>query len=178
MEKSTEINSVNSQAVDSHGVFLCIRSVWGGSGRRCYKTLAAHTGSMARFPPHSQGEFLPSFISAISGWPSVLLPLSEAAEYLSDTSTCQQAPDTSSTDGRDPFLQPAPTSASPLPPKLQGPTLSVADAFTQTSPSAHCCCALPAVSQPGMGRSGTRTAPAGLVWGHLLVPIGGHGQRN
>lgn len=58
------------------------------------------------FPCHSQDEVLPSFVSAVSGWPSVLLPLSEAAEYLSDTSTCQQAPGTSSTDAGDPFFQP------------------------------------------------------------------------
>lgn len=64
-------------------------------------------GSRARFPCHSQDEVLPSFVSAVSGWPSVLLPLSEAAEYLSDTSTCQQAPGTSSTDAGDPFFQPA-----------------------------------------------------------------------
>ena len=85
-------------------------------------TLTARAESMAWFPPHSQGEVLPSFISTVSGWPSVLLPLSEAAEYLSDTSTCQQAPDTSSADACDPFLQPSPatTAFSPTP-ELQGP---------------------------------------------------------
>lgn len=142
------------------------------------ETLTPHTGSMARFPPHSQGEFLPSLISAISGCPSVLLPLSEAAEYLSDTSTCQQAPDTSSTDAHDPFLQPVPTTSAFFPPpKLRGPTLSIADAFTKTSPlPTHSHCALPVVSQPGMGRSGTRTALAGLIsevtwWHHQCHPV-------
>jgi len=48
--------------------------------------------------PCSQGEFLPSFVSTASGCPSVLLPLSEAAEYLSERSTCQQAQDISSAD--------------------------------------------------------------------------------
>lgn len=62
-----------------------------------------HAGSGIRFPCHSQGKVLPSLVSAVSVWPSVLLPLSEAAEYLSDTSTCQQAP---GTDAGDPFFQP------------------------------------------------------------------------
>lgn len=80
------------------------------------ETLTACAGSVAWFHPHSQGKVLPSFISAVSGWPSVLLPLSEAAEYLSDTSTCQQAPDTSSADAHDPFLQPAPATSVFFPP--------------------------------------------------------------
>lgn len=69
------------------------------------ETLTAHKVS-----PHSQGELLPSFVvSAVSGCPSVLLPLSEAAEYLSESSTCQQAPDISDADTYNPLLQQAPT---------------------------------------------------------------------
>lgn len=103
---------------------------------RCQEKLqkpSPHAGSTAQFPCCSQGEVLPSFVSAVSGWPSVLLPLSEAAEYLSDTSTCKRAPDTSSPDARNPFLQPAPTTSAFFPPpKLQGSTHSAADAFRQT----------------------------------------------
>lgn len=87
----------NSQAMNARTALT--RSVGGGSGR-------GHRRVRARCPCHSQGKVLPSFASAVSVWPSVLLPLSEAAEYLSDTSTCQQAPGTGSTDAGDSFFQP------------------------------------------------------------------------
>lgn len=80
---------------------VCLRWQWQKLQKPC-----PHAASRACFPCHSQDKVLPSFVSAVSVWPSVLLPLSEAAEYLSDTSTCQQAPGTSSINAGDPLFQP------------------------------------------------------------------------
>lgn len=121
----------------------------------------------------------------------MLLPLSEAAEYLSDTSTCQQAPGTSSTDAADPFFQPE-RSARTFSPFSHIPTLSVADGFTQPSPASsltlcpsHCSWTCP--SPAGLTSEGTQwhhwchpvaSYPAAWLVGAFDSPCWGHGQRN
>lgn len=110
MEKSTEIKFRGSEFTSSF-------HPTSGQFEVAAAAETAETLATCRLDPcHPPGEVLPSFVSAVSGWPSVLLPLSEAAEHLSDTSTCQQAPDTSSADARDSFLQPAPDANALFPP--------------------------------------------------------------
>lgn len=91
----------NCQAMNTHTAFIKLEVAVPGATEALASCRVRGPCSL-----HSQGKVLPSLVSAVSVWPSVLLPLSEAAEYLSDTSTCQQAPDTSSTDAADPFFQP------------------------------------------------------------------------